>query len=213
MKLKIDANAIFPIVSCASMKLTVVLVLLVIIFGGSKSSLETILNAVFEKPRLDVPTGRSVCFFDLGWDQAIGLQVFAMKSILNVSITNFDLQSAYKFVDVSGICAINIVLLGKKSNLADLFKCLSFDKYSMFVITNSESEYSLNIARIFLKQGITNVLFLEQIGSSVKPFVYNLQLTERIAKSMLDPNLFCDKLSKLDGYPFSVLTLLPSSLR
>lgn len=172
-------------------------------FEGSESSLEPVCGKVLEKAQLDVPSGRSVCFFNHGWDQLSGLQASAIKTATKVSFTHFNLQ---KSVDVSGTCALNVLLFIQLSNLEKLFKSFSLDKYSKFIIIIRDSMNSIDFARFLLTQGITNMLFLEQTGSSVNMYTYNL-LTEKINRSLLDADLFPDKLSKLSGYPYTVITL------
>lgn len=184
------------------------LILLLISLGISESSLETIFGHVLENALLDVPAGRSACFFSLGWDKSSDLQSFAMKTTLKVSFTHFGLQKSCKKIDVSVTCALNIFLGSKLLNLDELFDRFSFEKHSKFIVICSNSANSLNLAKSLQLEGITNVLFLEQIGSSVILFTYNLQLTERIIESESEEDIFPNKLSKLYGYPYALLVLL-----
>lgn len=166
------------------MKVTGTLVLLCISVGSSECSLKTAFRIILER---DIPTGRSVCFFNTGWAHPSDLQAFAMQTTSKVSFIHFDPQKSMRKTNVSRMCAVIIVLLSKTVNPDKLFRSFEFDKYSQFIIINSKSANSLNIAKFLLKQGITNVLFLEQTCSSENLFLYDLFPNKR---STLTKNLY-----------------------
>lgn len=180
--------------------------------GCLQGSLETVFEKVLENVQSDVPAGRSVCFFHFGWDTSADLLNFAVTVISTATVVNFDVQKASEFnkVDVSITCSLNILFLMQESNLNEIFKKFSFEKYSKFIVLCRDLN-SLRIATFMQSWGITSVLFIEQTDSYINLFMYNLLLSKKLPKSTLDGDLFPDKLSNLTGFPYSVTVLYTQS--